>query len=84
MTNNKLTTREIVELSLFSALIALSIQFFRIPVGPQFIHFGNALVVVAALIYGARKGALVATVGLGVFDILNGYASVVWITILEA
>ncbi|MFS9157633.1 ECF transporter S component [Streptococcus gordonii] len=84
MTNNKLTTCEIVELSLFSALIALSIQFFRIPVGPQFIHFGNALVVVAALIYGARKGALVATVGLGVFDILNGYASVVWITILEA
>ena len=84
MTNNKLTTREIVELSLFSALIALSIQFFRIPVGPQFIHFGNALVVVAALIYGARKGVLVATVGLGVFDILNGYASVVWITILEA
>ena len=84
MTNNKLTTCEIVELSLFSALIALSIQFFRIPVGPQFIHFGNALVVVAALIYGARKGALVATVGLGVFDVLNGYASVVWITILEA
>ena len=34
MTNNKLTTRELVELSLFSALIALSIQFFRIPVGP--------------------------------------------------
>ena len=84
MTNNKLTTRELVELSLFSALIALSIQFFRIPVGPQFIHFGNALVVVATLIYGARKGALVATVGLGVFDLLNGYASVVWITILEA
>ena len=84
MKNNKLTTRELVELSLFSALITLSIQFFRIPVGPQFIHFGNALVVVATLIYGARKGALVATVGLGVFDILNGYASVVWITILEA
>ncbi|VTS12985.1 integral membrane protein [Streptococcus gordonii] len=58
MTNNKLTTRELVELSLFSALIALSIQFFRIPVGPQFIHFGNALVVVATLIYGVRKGAL--------------------------
>ena len=84
MENNKLTTRELVELSLFSALIALSIQFFRIPVGPQFIHFGNALVVVATLIYGARKGALVATVGLGAFDLLNGYASVVWITILEA
>ena len=39
---------------------------------------------VATLIYGVRKGALVATIGLGVFDLLNGYASVVWITILEA
>lgn len=84
MNNNKLSTRELVELSLFAALIELSVQFFRIHVGPQFIHFGNALVVVAALLYGTRKGVLVATVGLGIFDLLNGYAQVVWITILEA
>ena len=31
-----------------------------------------------------QKGALVATVGLGLFDILNGYATEVWITILES
>ena len=77
-------TRELVELSLYAALIIVSVQFIRIPFGPQFVHLGNALVVIAVLIFGARKGALVATVGLGLFDIINGYAAEVWITILES
>ena len=76
-------TRELVELSLYAALIIVSVQFIRIPFGPQFVHLGNALVVIAVLIFGARKGALVATVGLGLFDIF-GYAAEVWITILES
>ncbi|AAV60915.1 hypothetical protein AVT04_08450 [Streptococcus thermophilus] len=45
---------------------------------------GNALVVIAILIFDDRKGALVATVALGLFDIFNGYAAEVWITILES
>lgn len=77
-------TRELVILSLYAALIIVCVQFIRIPFGPQFVHLGNALVVIAVLIFGARKGALVATVGLGLFDILNGYAAEVWITILES
>ncbi|MBF0786728.1 MULTISPECIES: ECF transporter S component [unclassified Streptococcus] len=81
---NRLTTRQLVELSLYAALIIISVQFLRIPVGVQFVHIGNALVVVAVLLYGSRLGALVATVGLGLFDMLNGYAAVVWITILES
>ena len=77
-------TRELVELSLYAALIIVTVQFIRIPFGPQFVHLGNALVVIAILIFGARKGALVATVALGLFDIFNGYAAEVWITILES
>lgn len=77
-------TRELVELSLYAALIIVSVQFLRIPIGPQFVHLGNALVVLAVLIFGSKKGALVATVGLGLFDIFNGYAAEVWITILES
>ena len=82
MVNNKI--RELVELSLYAALIIVSVQFIRIPFGPQFVHLGNALVVIAVLIFGSKKGDLVATVGLGLFDILNGYAAEVWITILES
>ncbi|MDU7666210.1 MAG: ECF transporter S component [Streptococcus salivarius] len=77
-------TRELVILSLYAALIIVSVQFIRIPFGPQFVHLGNALVVIAVLIFGSKKGALVATVGLGLFDIFNGYAAEVWITILES
>ena len=79
-----LTTRQLVELSLYAALIFVSVQCLRIPMGAQFVHFGNALVVVAVLLYGSRLGALVAAVGLGLFDVLNGYAAEVWITILES
>ncbi|AEJ25244.1 hypothetical protein GBL85_07315 [Streptococcus equi] len=73
-----------IELSLFAALIFISVELLRIPVGAQFIHLGNALVVVAVLLYGARRAALVAAIGLGLFDMINGYAAVVWITVLEA
>ena len=51
-------TRELVELSLYAALIIVSVQFIRIPFGAQFVHLGNALVVIAVLIFGARKGAI--------------------------
>lgn len=77
-------TREITSLSLYAALITLSIQFFRIPVGPQFIHFGNALVIVGFLLFGTRKGYLAAAIGLATFDLLNGYAAEIWIILLEA
>lgn len=76
--------RRIIEVSLFAALILVSVQFLRIQVGPQFIHLGNALVVVAVLVFGSKFGALAAALGLGLFDILNGYAAEVWITILES
>ncbi|MTB63836.1 hypothetical protein GGG87_02255 [Streptococcus sp. zg-86] len=81
---NRLTTRQLVELSLYAALILITVQFLRIPLGSQFVHLGNALVVIAVLLYGSKIGALVATIGLGLFDMLNGYAAVAWVTILES
>ena len=78
--------RDLVRTSLFAALIFLGISVFRIqiPFSTQFVHFGNALVVVGCLLFGTKQGAFAATIGLGVFDILNGYAAVVWETILES
>lgn len=78
-------TQKIAETSLFAALIFLAITALKIPVpGGQFVHIGNALVVVGVLLFGSKRGALAAALGLGIFDLLNGYASVVWITILES
>lgn len=59
----------------------------RIPipalVGRPFIHFGNTLTAVAILYLGYRKGMLAGIIGLGSFDILNGYAATSWLTMLE-
>ncbi|HGA1447927.1 TPA: ECF transporter S component [Streptococcus suis] len=76
--------RQLTEISLFAALICVVVFFIRIPFGSQFVHLGNALVVVGVLIFGAKKGALAASLGLGIVDLLSGYASVAWITILES
>lgn len=48
-------TRELVGLSLYAALIIVTVQFIRIPFGPQFVHLGNALVVIAILILVLEK-----------------------------
>ena len=78
--------RNLLQTSLFAALIYLGVSIFRIqmPFTTQFVHFGNALVVVGCLLFGTKQGAIAATIGLGIFDILNGYAAVVWETILES
>ena len=59
----------------------------RIPfpamVGRPFLHFGNTLTAVAILTLGLRNGMLAGIIGLGGFDILNGYAATSWLTMLE-
>ncbi|MFR2165406.1 MAG: ECF transporter S component [Streptococcus salivarius] len=77
-------TRELVELSLYAALIIVSVQFIRIPFGFQFVHMGNALLRFAVLIFGARKGCASRNSRVRAIDIFNGYAAEVWITILES
>lgn len=78
--------RDLVRTSLFAALIFLGISVFRIqiPFSTQFVHFGNALVVVGCLLFGTKQGAMAASIGLGLFDILNNYADVAWQTVLES
>ncbi len=44
-------TRELVELSLYAALIIVSVQFIRIPLDSICPYLGNALVVIVALIF---------------------------------
>lgn len=61
----------------FVAITFLGIQSFRIPlpsvVGTQFVHFGHIFVVIGLLLQGGKRGAVSGTIGLVIFDILNGY-----------
>lgn len=81
-------TYDLVLAGLFAAITFLGVQVFRIQlpaaVGAPFIHFGNALVVLSVLMLGFKYGALAGAMGLGIFDMLNGYASFAIFTITEA
>ena len=54
---------------------------FRIPlpaaVGTPFVHFGHIFVVLGVLLQGGKKGAVSGTIGLVLFDLLNGYVQAI-------
>ena len=81
--NSSLPLNRLTLLSLYAALIYVSVAALKIPVGPQFIHIGNALVVIALLLFGFNQGFVASALGLAIFDILGGYASTFWIITLE-
>lgn len=85
---HKVKLQKIILAGLCAAIIFIGISLFRINlpavVGRPFIHFGNTFAVIAVMILGFKYGACAAVLGLGLFDILNGYAATSWITMLEA
>ncbi len=81
--SQRISTTWIAVMAMHSALIFLCIQYFRIPMGEQFVHFGNALVVLGVLVFGFSRGTLSGAMGLFLFDLLNGYVATSWIYTLE-
>lgn len=79
--------RKVIFTGLFAAIIFIGISLLRIPlpaiVGRPFIHFGNPLMVLAILFLGGPLGFTASAIGLGGFDLLNGYAATSWLTVLE-
>lgn len=77
---------DMVQVAVFAAIIfiTIAIPFLRVPIGPQMVHFGNAMVLIGALIFGSKKGAMAASIGLFLFDATHGWLSVAWITVLES
>ena len=78
---NKRTTLDIVLVGVFAAVTYLGIQFFRIPlpaaVGAPFLHFGNIFFLLSVLLLGSKQGALAGGIGFILFDVLNGYITVI-------
>lgn len=76
--NQKTTNvKSIVITAFFACIVYLGIQAFRIPlpaaVGTPFLHFGHIFVMLAIICLGAKRSAIAGTLGLIIFDILNGY-----------
>lgn len=70
-------TKSIVITAFFTAIVFLGIQAFRIPmpaaVGTPFLHFGHIFVMLAIVCLGPKRSTVAGTLGLIIFDILNGY-----------
>lgn len=75
MSDNRI--KNLVITAFFTAVTFLGIQSFRIPlpaaVGTPFLHFGHIFVVMGILLQGGKRGAVSGTLGLTIFDLLNGY-----------
>ena len=87
MSDRTLRTRKLIFTALFAAIIYIGIWVLRIPlpaiVGRPFIHFGNPLMILAIIFLGGGWGFVAGAIGLGGFDVLNGYAATSWLTVSE-
>ncbi|MGE8207294.1 ECF transporter S component [Heyndrickxia sp. NPDC080065] len=71
-------TKAIVINALFIALTLVATMFIniRLPImgNGGLIHLGNVPLFIAALVYGKKTGAVVGAFGMGLFDLLSGWA----------
>lgn len=84
-TKNKFSTRTIILIGLFAALSYVALIFkipIPAPVGNPFLHLGNMFVILAALLFSGPIGGAAGALGMGLFDLMNGYASSVVKTLI--
>ncbi len=84
-TENKFSTRTIILIGLFAALSYVALIFkipIPAPVGNPFLHLGNMFVILAALLFSGPIGGAAGALGMGLFDLMNGYASSVVKTLI--
>ena len=78
-TKNKKTssikTIDIVQVALMAAMAFVVTMFTQIPYGNKaVVHLGDAVVFIAALMFGKKKGFIAAAIGMCLFDISTPYA----------
>ena len=77
----------IVLIALFAGMAYVALTVFRIPypapVGTPFIHLGNMVVILAALLIGGWEGGLSGSIGMGLFDLIFYPASAFKTVILK-
>lgn len=71
---SRVTTLYFVMLALFTALATVATVLVKIPCGPLgYINFGDAIVMIAAVVLGPVGGAVVGGLGPAIADIVSGY-----------
>lgn len=79
-------TFDLIITSMLVALVFVSTVFMNIklPITANggLVHLGTAMLFIASILFGPKKGALAGAIGMGLFDILGGWALWAPITIL--
>ncbi|WP_317855604.1 ECF transporter S component [Chakrabartyella piscis] len=70
------STKELCLQGLFIAIVAISTMVFQIPVSATngYIHLGDSMILLIAIFFGKKNGALAGGIGSALADILSGYA----------
>lgn len=73
------SAKEIAISGLFTAMVFIATMFIniRLPISVNggLIHFGNVILFTVAIAFGKRKGAVAGAFGMGLFDIVSGWAA---------
>lgn len=74
----KLSTKDLVECALLTALVFIATRFINItlPISMKggLIHLGTGMLFISAIVFGEKKGAISGAFGMAIFDILSGWA----------
>jgi uncharacterized membrane protein len=78
--NTRVRTKDLVETSLLIALVFVAtycVQF-HLPIGGEggLVHLGTSMLFISSIVFGKKKGAISGAFGMGIFDLVSGYA--VW------
>lgn len=73
--NNRRLLHNIIIASLLMALVTVSTMLIKIPIPATngYIHVGDSMIFLAAILFGKRKGALAGGIGSAFADLLLGY-----------
>ncbi|MDF2879803.1 MAG: transporter component [Clostridiaceae bacterium] len=79
ISHNSSKVRDMVICSLLIALVFIATKFIniRLPISINggLIHMGNVMLFISAIVFGKKKGAIAGAFGMGLFDILSGWAA---------
>lgn len=73
---SKVKTFDLIFTAMLAALVFVSTSLLNIklPIGQGgLIHLGTAMLFIAALLFGPKKGALAGAIGMGIFDLVGGW-----------
>lgn len=72
----KTSTKELCLQGLFIAIVAICTMVFQIPVSATngYIHLGDSMILLIAIFFGKKNGAIAGGIGSALADILSGYA----------